>query len=203
MRAFLKNTLGILTVMTGLSAYAIATPSQALAAPQTYQIDASHTAVTWHIDHFGFSRPSGKFMNIEGTVSLDNEAPQNSKVDITIPISKINTGVEKLDEHLLSADFFDAEQFPTSKFVSTHVELTGENEALVTGDFTLRGITKPVTLDVKLNKLAENMFKQQTAGFTATTTLKRSDFGMTTYLPGLGDDIQINIESEANIPSGQ
>ncbi|MCB1782512.1 MAG: polyisoprenoid-binding protein [Alphaproteobacteria bacterium] len=173
--------------------------SPAHAEAQTYTLDPTHTAITFHIDHFGFSKPSGKFMDVSGQVVLDEENPAASSVSVTIPVADVNTGVAKLDEHLKTADFFDVAQFPTAEFKSTSVELTGESTAKVHGDLTLHGVTKPVTLDVTLNKLAENMFKKQTAGFTASTTIKRSDFGITTYLPNLGDEIALNIESEANL----
>jgi polyisoprenoid-binding protein YceI len=169
------------------------------AAAETYTLDPTHTAITWNIDHFGFSSPSGKFMNVDGTLVLDQEHPDQSKVEVKIPVADVNTGVPKLDEHLKTKEFFDVAAFPEAVFVSDKVEVTGEKTALVHGNLTLHGVTKPVTLNVTLNKLAENMFKKQTAGFTASTTIKRSDFGMTTYLPALGDDIQIAIESEANL----
>lgn len=173
--------------------------SMAFAEAQTYKLDAAHTAITWHIDHFGFSKPSGKFMNVEGSVVLDQDAPENSHVEVTIPVGKVNTGVPALDEHLVGADFFDVAQFPTATFKSTSVTITGDKTADVLGDLTLHGVTKPVTLNVTLNQVAKNMRGKDTAGFTATTTLKRSDFGMTTYLPNLGDEIDIAIESEANL----
>lgn len=194
-----KYSLKTLTTAALSSAILLGGISAAHAEAQTYTLDASHTAITWHIDHFGFSKPSGKFMNVEGHVALDEQNPEKSSVEVIIPINKINTGVEKLDEHLKTADFFDVANHPTAKFTSTKVTLTGEKTATVEGNLTLHGVTKPVTLDVTLNKLAENMFKKQTAGFTASTTIKRSDFGITTYLPNLGDEIAIEIESEANL----
>lgn len=168
-------------------------------AAETYKLDASHTAITWHVNHFGFSTPSGKFMSVDGEVTLDEANPAASSVKVTVDVSGINSGVAKLDEHLKAPDFFDVAKFPTATFVSKKVELTGKDTAKVEGDLTLRGVTKPVVLDVKLNKIGENMFKLKTAGFTASTTIKRSEFGMTTYVPNLGDDVKINIESEANI----
>lgn len=195
MKTISKKIATLALVGTILSAGA----GQAFAEAQTYTLDASHTAITWHIDHFGFSKPSGKFMNVEGNVVLDEENPANSSVEVTIPVAEINTGVPALDEHLLKADFFDVATYPTATFKSTSVEITGEKTAKVVGDLTIHGVTQPATLDVTLNKLAENMFEKQTAGFSATTTIKRSDFGMTTYLPGLGDEIAIEIESEANL----
>jgi polyisoprenoid-binding protein YceI len=174
-----------------------AAPAQA--APETYKLDASHTAVTWHVNHFGFSTPSGKFMNVDGTLVLDEADPAASKVNVTIALDGVNSGVAKLDEHLKNADFFDIEKFPTATFASTAVEKTGDNTAKVTGDLTLHGVTKPVVLDVTLNKIGENMMKVKTAGFSATTTIKRTDFGIDKYAPNLGDDVKIEIESEANL----
>ncbi len=130
---------------------------------------------------------------------LDETHPKASKVNATITIKNLFTGIDKLNEHLLSDKFFDEVKFPTATFVSTEVVLTGKDTAKVTGNLTLHGVTKPVVLDVMLNKIGENMMKKKTAGFSATTVLKRSDFGMTTYLPALGDDIKISIESEANL----
>ena len=171
-------------------------------AADSYTLDPTHTAVVFHINHFGFSTPSGKFMNAEGTLVLDEKNPAESKVTVTIPVASVDTGVTKLDEHLKTKDFFDAETYPTATFASDKVDVTGKDTALVHGNLTLHGVTKPVTLNVKVNKISENMFKKQTAGFTATATLKRSDFGMMTYLPGLGDEVKLDIESEANMTTG-
>ena len=171
----------------------------ALAAPETYVLDSSHTNIDWRISHFGFSSPSGKFPNATGSLVLDEAKPENSKVNMTLPIADILTGVPKLDEHLKGKDFFDAAQFPKATFASTKVTLTGKDTAKVDGTLTVRGVAKPVTLDVKLNKIGMNMMKKKTAGFTATTTVKRSDFGMTAYLPDLGDEVTLHIESEANL----
>lgn len=199
LRSKLKST----TLAVLASSAVMAASSAAYAAPEKYTLDASHTAITWHIDHFGFSKPSGKFMDVVGSVMIDQETPANSSVEVTIPIEKINTGVAALDEHLLKADFFNVEEFPTATFTSKKVDVLSETTAKVEGDLTLHGLTKPVVLDVTLNKLAVNMFEKQTAGFTATTTIKRSDFGIVAYLPNLGDDITIEIESEANLAEAE
>ena len=188
-----KNTARILLASAALTSFAL----PALAA-DTYTLDPMHTAVTWHLNHFGFSNPSGKFMNADGVGVLDQENPAASKVNITIPVAAIDSGVPKLDEHLKSKDFFDVEAFPTASFVSTKVEVTGENTAIVHGNLTLHGVTKPVDLDVKLNKLGENMMNKETAGFSATAMIKRSDFGIVMYLPALSDDVRLDIEVEAN-----
>lgn len=171
----------------------------AFASPETYTLDPMHTAVEFHINHFGFSNPSGKFMNIQGTLVLDQQNPAASKVNVTIPIASIDTDIAKLDEHVKGKEFLDAEAFPTATYVSDRVDITGKDSAVVHGMLTLHGVTKPVALNVKLNKLDKNMMNKMTAGFTATASINRSDFGMTRYLPGLGDQVRIDIESEANL----
>jgi len=177
-------------------ALAFALPAQAA---ENYIFDPAHTNIDWRINHFGFSNPSGKFARVEGVLSLDETKPENSKVSATITIANLVTGIDKLDEHLKSPDFFDAAQFPTATFKSDKVEVGANNTAKVYGTLILHGISKPVVLDVKLNKIGENMMHRKTAGFSMTTTLKRSDFGMDKYLPMLGDDVTIDIESEANV----
>jgi polyisoprenoid-binding protein YceI len=186
------------TRLLGSTVLALTLTTPAWAA-DSYTLDPMHTAVVWHINHFGFSNPSGKFMNAAGTLVLDQKNPGASKVTVTIPIATIDTGIAKLDEHLKSKDFFDADAFPTATFTSDKVDVTGKDTAAVHGVLTVHGVSKPLVLNVTLNKIGENMFKKPTAGFSATATLKRSDFGMTTYLPGLGDDIRLDIESEANL----
>tara|TARA_B100001179_G_scaffold195790_1_gene154172 strand:- start:104 stop:691 length:588 start_codon:yes stop_codon:yes gene_type:complete len=177
------------------------TPASAFAAPETYVFDASHTAVEFQIDHFGFSSPTGKWMSVDGTLTLDEEDPAASSVSLTIDVAEVVTGVPDLDAHLKKEDFFYVDEYPTATFESESVELTGEDTAEVTGMLTLRGVTKPVTLDVKLNKIGENMMGKKTAGFSATTTLLRSDFNMDTYAPGLSDEVTLMIETEANLQS--
>lgn len=183
-----------------LAVFLMAVSGGAQAASETYTLDPTHTAVIWHINHFGFSTPSGKFMSASGSVVLDEANPSASSVNVTIDVAGgINSGVAKLDEHLKTPDFFDVAKFPSATFISKSVEVTAKDTAKVTGDLTLHGITKPVVLDVKLNQIGQNMKGLKTAGFSASTTIKRSDFGMSTYVPNLGDEIKIDIESEANL----
>lgn len=191
MQTFRSALLAVSALALGLSA-----PAQAA---DTYKLDPMHTQVAWSINHFGFSNPSGKFATIDGTLTLDEAKPENSKVTATIPIANLVTGLDKLNEHLWTDQFFNLKQFPTATFTSTKVEVTGKDTAKVTGDLTVHGVTKPVVLDVTLNKVGDNMKKVKTAGFSATTTIKRSDFGMTTFLPMLGDEVKLGIESEANL----
>ena len=167
-------------------------------AADTYKLDPMHTAITWHINHFGFSNPSGKFMNVEGSLILDTKNPTESKVNVTIPLANVDSGIAKLDANLKSKEFFDVEKFPTATFVSDKVDITEKDTAIVQGTLTLHGVSKLVDLNVKLNKIGVNIFQTKTVGFSATTTIKRSDFGIISYLPGLADEVDIDIESEAN-----
>ena len=171
--------------------------SSVFAATETYQFDPNHSYVLWHISHFDFSHPSGKWMVTKGTLILDKDKPQNDKVDVTINVADISTGIPELDKHLKGQLFFDVAKFPTATFVSDKVTLSGKDKAKVHGILTVHGVSKPITLDVQLNKEGTSpITNKETLGFTAKTTLKRSDFGMTTLLPGLGDDVKIDIEAE-------
>jgi polyisoprenoid-binding protein YceI len=171
----------------------------AQAATTTYTLDPTHTNVAWNINHFDFSNPNGKFFDAKGSVTLDDTKPENSSVKVSFDLNNLTTGVAKLDEHLKTKDFFDVAAFPVAEFVSDKVEITGKNTANVTGKLSLHGVSKPVTLAVTLNKVGENIFKKHTAGFSATAKLKRSDFGIVTYLPGLGDEVSLNIQAEGNV----
>ena len=176
----------------------------AAAAPESYTFDPNHTNIYWHASHFGFSTPSGKFGDIGGTVVLDEAKPDASTVEFTIKTTSIVTGIPLFDEHLRSEKFFNSEKFTTATFKSTKVVVTGEKTAKVTGDFTLLGVTKPITLDVTLNKIGTSMAHPvKTAGFSATTTIKRSEFGMGFGTPGVSDEVPITIEAEAKLSSGK
>lgn len=167
-------------------------------AAETYTIDPNHSYVLWHISHFGFSNPSGKWMVAKGQLSLDKENPKNSTVNVLIHVQDMITGIPELDQHLNSPVFFDVTKYPQATFVSNKVSLSGKDNAKVNGVLTVHGVSKPVVLNVTLNKIGINpITNKETVGFTADTILKRSDFGITTLLPGLGDQVQINIEAEA------
>lgn len=169
-----------------------------LIAGQTYHFDNQHTYVLWHVNHFNFSNPSGKWM-AQGTLVLDQAKPQNSKVNAVIQISGLTTGVSELDEHLLGPLFFDAKKYPTASFVSDKIELIGKTSAKVHGILTVHGVSKPLTLDVKLNSSGISpITNKETIGFTAHTMLKRSDYGITTLIPGVSDEVKIDIEAEAH-----
>ncbi len=171
------------------------------AATETLTLDNQHSYVLFYIKHLGFSTQSGKWY-VNGTVLLDKDNPQNSKVNATVKIADIVTGIPELDKHLKSKLFFDADSFPKATFVSDKVDLTSKTTAKVHGMLSLHGVSKPITLDVTLNKFGKNPISDKmTVGFTATTELKRSDFGMNAYLPGIGDEVKIEIGAEAYLPN--
>ena len=163
-----------------------------------YQFDPKHTATTWQANHIGYSNPTGKFMGADGTLVFDEAAPEKSTVDVTINTAGVISGLDDFNAHLKSKDFLNVEAFPTARFVSKKVEKTGKDTLKVSGDLTLVGITKPLVLDVKINKIdIQPMTKKKTVGFSATSVIKRSEFGINYALPMVGDDVKIAIEAEA------
>ncbi|TCB65784.1 YceI family protein [Acinetobacter sp. ANC 4178] len=184
----------------GLAVASVATFS--MAKPVAYQIDPTHTATVFSWSHFGFSTPSANFSNIQGTINVDNDKPANSSVNVTIPLASLNTNVAALDEHLKKAEFFDAINYPNITFKSTKVESLGNNQYKITGNLTVKDVTKPVVLDAVLNKQGEHpMTKLQSIGFNATTSFDRSAFGVGAYVPNVGDKITVNITTEASVPA--
>ena len=184
----------------GLAVASVATFS--MAKPVAYQIDPTHTATVFSWSHFGFSTPSANFSDIQGTINVDNEKPANSSVNVTIPLSSLNTNVAALDEHLKKAEFFDAINYPNITFKSTKVESLGNNQYKITGNLTVKDVTKPVVLDAVMNKQGEHpMTKLQSIGFNATTSFDRSAFGVGAYVPNVGDKITVNITTEASVPA--
>ena len=169
-------------------------------AADKYDIDPTHTQVEFTYSHMGFSNITGRFDTVQGEFLFDPADPTQSSVNITIPVESISTGVDKLDEHLLKADFFDAATYPTATFKSTGVTAAGEGALKVAGDLTIHGVTRPVVLDVTINKIGEHpMRKVPAAGFDATTTILRSDYGVGGYVPVVGDEVRIDITVEATL----
>ena len=171
----------------------------------TYTIDPTHSQVVFVYSHFGFSNITGRFDTFEGTFEFDPADPAASRIDVQIPIASITTGVEKLDQHLQAADFFNVAEFPAARFVSTKVTAAGENALTLDGDLTIRGVTKPTTFNVTINKIGEHpMRKLPAAGFDATATIKRSDFGLGLYAPAVGDEVKLSLTVEAaQVPAAE
>jgi len=170
-------------------------------AAETYTMDVRHTQVVVSYVHFGLSRQSVQLRPASGTIEYDATDPANSSVTVSIPLSSIASGVPELDTHLRAADILDAERFPTIEFRSTKVEKTGADSLSVTGDLTLHGVTKSATLAVTLLKAGEHPFKKVPAlGFDATTTIRRSEFGVDKAIPAVSDALEVRIAVEAAAP---
>ncbi|MFN4088330.1 MAG: YceI family protein [Alphaproteobacteria bacterium] len=185
-----------LTIAAAVLSLGLASP----AAATDFTVDADHTMMFFKVDHLGYSNMIGRFNKVEGRFTFDEKAPEAASVELTIDTASIDTNHKRRDDHLRSPDFFNVQEFPEMTFRSTKVEVTGENTGKVTGDLTLLGVTRPVTLDVTFNKVAPHPLPQYnkvlTAGFSARGTLNRSDFGMTYVLPAVGDAVTLMIEIE-------
>ena len=182
------------TALTG----AMMTAPAAFAEPEKYVLDASHSQILFSYDHMGFSTTWNMFSGFDGEIMFDQDAPANSSVAVSFPVTTLLTGWEERFNHFMSGDFFGADENETVTFTSTAIEVTGDTTALITGDFTLNGITKPVTLDAELTKTGNHpMANKPWAGFNATTTLKRSDFDMGMFAPVVGDEVNVQISIEA------
>lgn len=185
-----------------LLALALVFAATSASAAERYEFDPNHRNVRFTFNHFGFSNISGSFEQVEGHVMLDTADLTKSSVEVKIPVASIHTGVPKFDEHLKSADFFEAAKHPDITFTSTGVKSAGEGRLAVSGDLSMHGVTKPVTLDVTVNKIGEHpMAKTPWAGFDATTTIKRTDFGLGLYAPNVSDDVKITISVELKGPA--
>jgi len=169
-----------------------------------WTIDPSHSAVEFSVKHMMFATAKGRFSDIQGTITLDNERVANSSVDVEIGAASVDTRDAKRDEHLKAADFFDVESYPTLTFRSTKVEPAGESDLRVTGDLTIHGVTKEVVLDTELNGQGTNPWGQGVISYTAHTKINRKDFGLNwnAALESGGvlvsEEVKIAIEIEAN-----
>ncbi len=169
---------------------------QAIAA-ETYTLDPTHTYAAWQVSHFGFSTISGKFM-AKGKILFNPDHPQYSKVYVTLITTHPNTGIQQLDDTLRSSSFLDVRRYPSANFVSTKVVMTGKQTAKVFGILTLRGVSRPVMLNVKLTRYAIHpFFRKKALGIAASTVVRRSHFGLGKYAPGVGDEVHIDIQAEA------
>ncbi len=169
-----------------------------VAAPVTYTLDPAHTQVVVGWSHFGLSSPTAMFSPVEGTLIYDAAAPEKSSVNVTLPLSGLDGHDADFNEHLRSKDFFEAGKYPKATFVSTKVEKSGKDKLRVTGELTVKDSTRLVVLDVTVNNVGPHpMTKAPAAGFDATTTLKRSDFGLGAFAPNVSDEVEITVTAEA------
>ena len=172
------------------------TPDPKQVTAGAYKVDTGHTQVIWEVNHLGFSNYLGTFGGVTGTMQLDPANPAAAKVNITIPGEGLVTTVPELTKHLGTADFFDFAKFPSATFNSTKVEVNGTT-AKITGDLTLHGVTKPVTLDVKFVGAGPGVMPPQATnvGFDASTKIKRSEFGLGYGIPLVSDEVQLWINA--------
>lgn len=161
----------------------------------TYQVDTAHTQVTWQVNHMGFSMLEGQFGASGGQITIDPARLNATKVDVTFQTDQLSTTAPRFSEHLKSKDFFDVAQHPTARFVSTAVRATG-NRATITGNLTLKGVTRPVTLQATFVGAGANpMNKKLNFGFRATGSINRSDFGLGMAVPVVSDKVDLTINA--------
>lgn len=184
-------------LFAALISLATALPAKA-ADTYAFDVEGKHIYAGFEISHLGFSIMHGRFDNFDGSIEYDPANPSASKVNVVIDAGSINTNLAKRDGHLKSPDFFNVGEFPKITFVSTNVVPGEEGMAKVTGDLTILGVTKSVTLDAKLIKVGDHPFnKKPIAAWSARGTIKRSDFGMKYGLPAIGDEVDLLLDVEA------
>lgn len=180
--------------------------SAAIAAPVKYEFDPSHAQVVFSYNHLGFSTTTGMFSGFEGEIMFDETDPANSSVSVSMPVMSMFTGWEAREGHFMSGDFFGAEEGDMVTFVSTGIEVTSDNTALITGDLTMNDVTQSVVLETTLNQKAPYPFGPKqgtpTLGLDATTTLLRSDFNLGAFAPAVSDEVAVVISIEAWEASG-
>ena len=202
-KGFLAGSSFALAGLFGAALMALPS-TDALAEPQTYQFDKNHTQIRITWNHLGLSEQSLRFADYSGTVTFDEADVSNSAVTVTIDPASVDSGVADFDDHLRSSDFFHVEEHQEITFETTEVVRTGPDSGRMTGDLTIKGITKPVTLDVQLNYSGEHplaafndQYKgRQAAGFTATGRVLRSDFDLGRFAPIVSDWVEIEINTE-------
>ncbi|MDF1801554.1 YceI family protein [Thalassovita sp.] len=186
------------TLFTAALAATILGAGMASAEAEKYVLDSSHSQIVFSYNHLGYSTTYGVFSGFEGEIMFDQEQPAASSVTVSFPVKTMLTGWEERFAHFMSPDFFDAADDETVSFVSTGIDVTGETTAKITGDLTLNGVTKSVVLDAVLNQKGDHpMAGKPWAGFDATTTLVRSDYGLGKFAPYVSDEVAVTISVEA------
>lgn len=184
-----------------LSTLLLSLAASGAASAAEYAINANHTQVFFTYNHNGYTFLTARLNQVSGSFDFDAANPAASKIDVTVPMSSLSTGVPGLDTHMSSADMFDVAQFPTAAFKSSKVAVLGKDHLAVSGDLTIHGVTRPVTFDVTVNSTAPNpMRKTRAAGFNGRATIKRSDFGVSFMSPGVADEVQLAFAMEAGEP---
>lgn len=189
----MKNSAKALLISSALALTTVASA----ALPNQWQLDDSHTRVGFSVNHLGFSTTMGHFNDVKGVVNYDVKAPSKTNMSFAIATDSIDTNWDARDEHLKKAEFFNVAKYPTMTFKSTSVKFINPQQAKITGDFTMLGQTKPLTLDVTLNKIANSpLTKEPVIGFRATGNIDRAAYGMTAYADGITTNVPIQIDGE-------
>ena len=176
----------------------------AACAAEPYKIDPNHTQVEYTYTHFGFSHITGRLNHVEGDFLFDAKDPTQSSIQVNIPVDTISVGVPSLDDELKTAKFFDTAKYPLASFKSTSVTSHGKDQLAVAGDLTIHGITKPATFEVTINRIGTHAMRgTPAAGFDATTTIKRSDFGLSYLVPNVSDEVVIHATMETYAPQAK
>ena len=200
MRLKYLMSIALLASATGMIVTAQSAPpansNPAAVTAARYSIEPSHTRLQFSLSHMGFTHWYGDLTGASGSLVLDPKNPSAAKVDVTLPVASVATTNAKLDEELRSPQWLDATAYPTIRFASTRVVRTGSKAATVTGNLTFHGVTRPVTLKAVFNGAgADAIAKAYTVGFDGTATIRRSDFGVKTYVPLIGDTVDIRISA--------
>ena len=188
------------SITAGVAAIVVCSFATTADAGEVYTIDNAHTHITWRVDRFGFTKTVASFADVDGSLILDEEAPQNSSVSAEIDVASVKSDLREREDVIRSAFWLDAAQFPKIRFQSTVVELIeGEGDgriARVRGDATIHGVSAPIEMIVKLNKIGlDPVTKRKAAGFSAKGALSRKAFGVETALGPIGDEVSFKIEA--------
>jgi len=168
-----------------------------------YRLDPAHSKITWSVSHFGFSTYIGQFATVNGALKLDPNDLAATVLEATVDARSLGTLNPALDTHLKSPDFLDTAKFPTATFKATKVTRTGDRTADIAGDLTLHGVTRPVVVQATFNQAGPNpLVKTYQLGFAGAARIKRSDFGITSYVPAIGDEVTLTIEAEFRVVPG-
>lgn len=168
---------------------------------EKYELDRLHTQILFFVDHFGFSKSEGEFLDFEGHFTLDRKRMEDASVSIVIQTESIDMDDDKWNRKMRGKTWFNTDLHPTMEFNSTRVEDLGEGRFAVHGRLSILGSTRPVTLDMRLNRIGLNLASgKKTAGFSGGVVLRRSDFGMGSHLKYIGDEVEVRLEVEGAVP---
>jgi polyisoprenoid-binding protein YceI len=197
MRSFLRLAL-VYLLLTAPSSAVIAASTDLKDVPSgTYALDPDHASIVFRVSHFGYSYYTGRFDKFSATLEFDGKNPENSKLNVTIEPNSIDTNNAKLEEELKGDNYFNVIKYRRMNFVALNIKRTGSNTGKVEGNFTMLGVTQPITLNVTFNGWGEHFMKKvPVLGFSATGSLKRSAWGFMNLLPLVGDNVTFEIEAE-------